>query len=637
MEIGVQSFRRALMFTSWFCALGLPLAAWSFSVQGPRWPNTESQPVPFTVSPAGSDDVSDGSDLAAVRSAFASWQDVECSFLSFEEQAWVEPGQVADDGVNRVYWEENEANWPGTADTLGLTFTFFLRSGEQPITDADMILNGIHWTWTTDANEVGQGPAPGNVDIETVVLHEAGHFFGLAHSQDPDSVMFATNNKPTQRSLDTDDVQGICALYSNGQPVPGGSGGAVGSPCTSGGDCTSQICVDDLNVGRAYCSQVCVAGQTDACPVGFSCEAGGDGNSYCLAPIPVDELCDQCTNGNQCSSGLCVTVANVNDLQPFCSQTCDPTEGAPNTCPNGYRCEVARLGATFLGACVPNTGLCEPSGKGGQDELCFANGRCKPGHRCIEYFAGSGIFFCHADCAITQIGLSCGFPRSRCDEVPRLMNTPACFTFANVGEPCIPEVCDPNRSFCAWDETVGIDSALCYQLCPNGASDCPANTQCQTFTGLPSLCVPNEGFKRDGDVCVSDAECESRTCRPFGTARLCTRACTAADAAACTPGLRCYTEPGDTSGFCGPQVLPNPTDPPRDVRDLGDETYCPCDRTNSCDDNCGCDPECGGSGCAHLKLDGRAPMPWASIAVVLAAALSLTVRSRTRRRARAKA
>ncbi|MEM7678027.1 MAG: matrixin family metalloprotease, partial [Myxococcota bacterium] len=584
-----------------FVAVGLsvvwPSAAGAFSTQGQKWPNTAQQPVPYLISPAGTDDVSDGSDLVAVRQAFSTWQAVSCAYLTFEEQAWSGQSVVQNDGVNRIFWVEESTNWPAQAGTLALTYTFYSLDGGGTITDADMILNGVNWRWTTDAAQVGQG-SPAQVDVETVLLHEAGHFFGLAHSQDPTAAMFPSNNKDTQREPATDDVQGICTLYPNGEPLPGtGSGGApVGSPCQTNADCASGACLEDFLVQRRYCSRICVVGQTDACPAGLVCEAAGDGNNYCLAPAPVDELCDQCSNGEQCASGLCVTVPTVNNLQPFCSQACDPSQPAATSCPSGYRCEVTNQIGTLVGTCVPNTGLCDPVGKGGQNELCFANGGCKPGHRCVEYFAGSGLFFCHAECSSSLIGQSCGLARTSCQPVRNLMNTAACFTFATIGEPCIPEVCD-NRSFCAWDENVGIDSALCYQLCTNGQSDCPANAQCQSFEGLPPLCVPNPGFKQDGDVCQSNEECESRVCRPFGNGSLCTRACDLGEPNDCTPGLRCVTAAGSTAGFCGPQAVDNPDEPDRDVRVPADE-FCACDRTNSCDEDCDCDPECGDSGCS---------------------------------------
>ena len=613
--------------------VALPLAAWGFSAQGPRWPNDAATPVPFMVAPEGSDDVPDAPDV--VETAFMNWQDVECSYLTFERQAWTGTTAVANDGVNQVFWVEDGTRWQqeflGQPDTLALTFVYSTVDN-RTILGADMILNGADWQWTADRNAIGS-QIPGPVDVGTIVLHEAGHFFGLAHSADPAAAMFQNNNKGIQRVPADDDIRGICALYSNGEPIPGVEPGdaPVGAPCNTGTDCASNLCADDVTLGTRYCTAACVQGQTDACPVGFACESTGDGNAFCLAPLPVDELCDQCSNGSQCSTGICATVANVNNLQPFCTRSCDPNQ--PSSCPSGYRCEVTQQAVTLLAACVPTSGICDPSGKGGQNELCFANGRCKAGHRCVEYSAGLGLSFCYADCDATQVGQSCGLPRTICAPVSGLMNTAACFTFAQIGQPCIPEVCDPAEAFCAFDEVVGVDSALCYQLCPNGQNDCAPNTQCQSFDGIPSLCVPNDGFKRDGDVCIGDAECESRLCRPFGGASLCTRVCQASDSNGCTPGLRCYVNAGDTSGFCGPQEILNPDDPSRGVGGI-DSDFCACDRTVSCEEGCDCDPECEGSAsCACVQIDPQTPA-WPFAMLIGLPLLVLTARGRNRRRPR---
>ncbi len=610
-------------------ALALAAAGWGFAAQGPRWSNSAQVPVPYMVAPAGSDDVAEA--VLLVERAFGRWQDVSCAYLTFERQPWSGAEEVANDGVNRVFWVEDEQAWRdflGQADTLALTFTF--SSVDEPeILDADMILNGADWRWTSDAGDVDRSP-PGPIDVETVVLHEVGHFFGLAHSDDPSAAMFRSNNKDTQREPAADDIQGVCALYPNGEPVPGADpgDGPVGAPCTTGQDCASELCVDDITLGRTYCSQGCLPAQTNSCPVGFSCEPAGDGNSFCLAPLPVDELCDQCSNGGQCSSGLCISVAGVNELQPFCSQACDP--GQAVGCPEDFRCELIQQAGTSLGACVPNTGICDPRGKGGQDELCYANGRCKAGHRCIPYSGSVDRSFCYAECDWDQRGGSCGRPRTVCSPVQGLMTTAACFTFAEVGQPCIPEVCEPDAAFCAFDEQLGIESALCYQRCPNGQSDCPANSECQTFPGLPSICVSNAGFKKDGEACASDEECELGQCRPFFGARLCTRDCDPTDPAACPTGLRCYVNDGQAVGLCGPPAISDPPDPPRGVSGV-DDAYCACDRTNQCDDACDCDPECDGGSCRCTRVEARWPGWWALCGLTFGLGIVLAARSRVLR------
>jgi MYXO-CTERM domain-containing protein len=90
------------------------------------------------------------------------------------------------------------------------------------------------------------------VDLQNTLTHEAGHFFGLAHPLDgtDDAVTmwaYAQLGELKKRSLEADDVDGICAIYPLGAeptrcapfdvpecaPVPGGcscgTGGGTGA------------------------------------------------------------------------------------------------------------------------------------------------------------------------------------------------------------------------------------------------------------------------------------------------------------------------------------------------------------------------------------------------------------------------
>jgi hypothetical protein len=64
-------------------------------------------------------------------------------------------------------------------------------------------------------------PGSNQVDLQNVLTHEAGHFLGLAHSQNPAATMYgdAPVGQTTKRDLDVDDVGGMCEIYG-GTPVP---------------------------------------------------------------------------------------------------------------------------------------------------------------------------------------------------------------------------------------------------------------------------------------------------------------------------------------------------------------------------------------------------------------------------------
>ena len=586
--------------------VALPTAALAFSAQGYVWNPAGGGAVSFALQPEGSDDVADGSDLDAVRAAFNTWEEVACASIKFQEVAWALPRTVANDGGNRIMWVETQTEWPGQPGTLALTYTFYTTGGAREIVDADMVINGVNWTWTTVRGEIGQG-TPAKVDLETVVFHEVGHFLGLDHSGDEAAAMYASNNKLEQRGPATDDVRGVCSLYPNGQPIPGEENGApVGSPCTDAADCVSALCLQDDLISRTYCTDHCSPAQQD-CPAGYVCEDTEAYGGLCFAQSTPDELCDLCGSASQCASGLCVNVPNVNLNRPFCSRACDPTPGQPQQCPNGYQCVGSQQGTSFIGACVPNSGICDPIGKGGQNEACYANGACKPGFRCVEYYPGTGLGldYCYGEC--NSPGAGCGLERTVCTPLASIANVNACLTYAREGQPCIPEVCE-GTAFCAWDEVAGLDSALCYRMCPGGQADCPANHQCQAFEGVPPLCVPNAGFKPDGDGCAADAECVSGICRTVGSLQLCTRACATTNVDDCVPGLRCLAGAGTQQGLCWPEQYTDPRseDPSRgDGLALG---YCACDTTTQCDADCACDPECDGCSCVTPGGDDRGPL-----------------------------
>jgi hypothetical protein len=104
--------------------------------------------------------------------------------------------------------------WPYPNDlnnTLGLTtITFDPDTGE--IYDADMEINS-----TVPLTVSGPVPADGN-DFMSIITHESGHFFGMAHSNDDLATMYAhySPGSTYMRNLTSDDTAGICTIYPPG-------------------------------------------------------------------------------------------------------------------------------------------------------------------------------------------------------------------------------------------------------------------------------------------------------------------------------------------------------------------------------------------------------------------------------------
>lgn len=103
-----------------------------------------------------------------------------------------------------------ESGWPSNArGTLALTtLTFDIDTGE--IFGADTTVNATFIEWSTD-----DALPDGAHDLESALVHEAGHFLGVAHSPVRDATMFADYQPGTSelRTLEPDDEEAICVIY----------------------------------------------------------------------------------------------------------------------------------------------------------------------------------------------------------------------------------------------------------------------------------------------------------------------------------------------------------------------------------------------------------------------------------------
>ena len=89
-----------------------------------------------------------------------------------------------------------------------------------------------------------------NVDLLTVAAHEIGHTLGLAHSNDPDALMFPSYSGP-RRFLGDDDIAGVQSLYgvaSAPRPAPEAPPENATPPPTEGQDSDADGIGDDDEV-----------------------------------------------------------------------------------------------------------------------------------------------------------------------------------------------------------------------------------------------------------------------------------------------------------------------------------------------------------------------------------------------------
>jgi hypothetical protein len=189
---------------------------------------------------------------AAVRDAFFRWTDVVCPtgrtslrFIEGEEldvDKPLSPDGEAKESLSPFGIYFRDGGWPHPQrngdGALALT-TLSAGADSGRITYADIEINSGERPLST--TESGAG-----IDLQTIVIHEVGHYIGLAHSRVPNAIMNAglcetgdrcTRDKVAARRLGDDDRAAVCALYPPGAPPPSSedSGGCSFARAGAGG------------------------------------------------------------------------------------------------------------------------------------------------------------------------------------------------------------------------------------------------------------------------------------------------------------------------------------------------------------------------------------------------------------------
>lgn len=232
--------RRGLLALCLWLAAGAALTAYlKFGVPAGgrtvlvRWPQPELR---YFITDRDASGVSAGQLRAAVERAALSWQNVSTAQVAFQFVGFTGRGPAEEDGVSTLGFEHR----PDLDQTLGVT-SFLIDDTTGQILESDILFNTA-FPWSA-----AQAGERGRFDVESIAVHELGHFIGLGHSALGEteirpgggrrviaagSAMFPIAFSPGTtegRALRDDDVAGVSDLYPDAdfERATGSISGAV--------------------------------------------------------------------------------------------------------------------------------------------------------------------------------------------------------------------------------------------------------------------------------------------------------------------------------------------------------------------------------------------------------------------------
>jgi hypothetical protein len=183
-----------------------------------RW--TQS-PVRYFVSNTGVPGVTAVDFQTAVGRAFATWQAVPTASITYQLAGVTSASPGSDDGASVLGFRSR----PDLDRVLAST-SFLIDNATGALLESDIFFNS---TFQWSVNAAGE---TGRFDLESIALHEIGHFSGLGHSAlgetelgggrrvlSAEAVMFPiafTSGSIAGRTLKADDIAGISDLYPDG-------------------------------------------------------------------------------------------------------------------------------------------------------------------------------------------------------------------------------------------------------------------------------------------------------------------------------------------------------------------------------------------------------------------------------------
>ncbi|MCC6158220.1 MAG: matrixin family metalloprotease [Deltaproteobacteria bacterium] len=203
--------RRVFLALASLVALATTANAYTFTQCGSSTCRWKDFPVGYLVSDT-IEDLFPGATTVA-RAAISRWDHDRQTFceIDFNDGGTTSIAESDPDGDSIVF--ANSSDWSYGKDTLAVTQCYFDAGGN--LLDCDISVNAQDWTW--DDHFAGDTV----LNLRDTLTHEAGHMWGLGHSEDQYATMYAYyDERIVAADLDEDDIRANADAYCDGDMPP---------------------------------------------------------------------------------------------------------------------------------------------------------------------------------------------------------------------------------------------------------------------------------------------------------------------------------------------------------------------------------------------------------------------------------